>query len=255
MISRQVSSKFLKPEFDSFASRDLNYLEIRPDRVFLLHGLVIFVLVLAHLAVSWLHIQSGRDHLLGLTSRLQFLTESSIPAFFSAVMLVAAAAIAALLARVDAARDARIWTFITLLLLYMAVDEATSIHEVFNNLGDRQAEDGALFYVWVVPFGALALICAGILLPFWWRLPPGTKWWLAGAAALFITSAIGMELPESVVVAQYGEEAAFMRWDFIAMVTVEEAGEMLAVAMAIRALLHHLASLRGDSATLRVSLP
>jgi hypothetical protein len=107
----------------------------------------------------------------------------------------------------------------------------------------------------VVPFGGLALLCTAILLPFWLRLPAATKWWLATAAVLFIACAIGLELPEQAMVAEIGEQAARIRWDFLAMVTVEEAGEMLAVAMTLRALLHHLVILRGRDGTVRVVLP
>jgi hypothetical protein len=247
----------MKSSVQYSAIRSGRRIEIDPDQVFRWHGLVILALVLAHLAVSWVHIEAGRDHLLGLTARLQLFTEASIPAFFSAVMLVAAAGIAAVLSRIEggrAARDGRAWIFITGLLLFMAVDEASSIHEIVNHLGRRRAEDGFLYYLWVIPFGGVALACIAILLPFWWRLPASTKWWLAAAAALFIGCAIGLELVEASLVAVAGEEAAFLRWDVIAAVTAEEGGEMLAVAMAIRALLHHLAMLQGRDGRVQVEL-
>ncbi|MDO9503070.1 hypothetical protein [Falsiroseomonas sp.] len=231
---------------------------IRPSFLFIVHCLAILVLVLLHLGLSWLQIATGRDHVLGLSSRLQFHGETSIPAFFSAAMLLLAAIVAVVLARADVGqggRDRRAWGFITFLLLYMAVDEATAIHEVFSNLRDQRPENGLLYGFWVVPFGGLALLCIAILLPFWLRLPAATKWWLAAAAVLFIACAIGLELPEQAMVARIGEEAARLRWDFVAMVTVEEAGEMLAVAMTLRALLHHLAMLRGPTGTVRVVLP
>jgi hypothetical protein len=232
-------------------------LEFDPDQVFRWHCLAILGLSLGHLAVSWVHLEAGHDHLLGLTPRLQLFTEASIPAFFSAVMLVVAAGIAAVLAQVEggrAARDGRAWIFITGLLLFMAVDEASAIHEIVNQLGQRRAEDGLRYYLWVVPFGGVALACIAILLPFWWRLPASTKWWLAAAAALFIGCAIGLELIEASLVAAAGEEAAFLRWDVIAAVTAEEGGEMLAVAMSIRALLHHLAMQQGHDGRVQVEL-
>lgn len=232
-------------------------IDIDPNRIFFWHALAILVLCLAHLVVSWVHIETGRDHLLGLTTRFQLFTEASIPAFFSAVMLVAAAAIAAVLSRVAGGRqapDGRAWAFACALLLFMAVDEASSIHEVVNHLGQRRPEDGILFYLWVIPFGLLALVCMLILLPFWWRLPASTKWWLAASAALFLGCAVGMELVEARLVAEAGEDAAFGQWNVIAAVTVEEGGEMLAVAMAIRALLHHLALSQNGDGRVRLDL-
>lgn len=100
----------------------------------------------------------------------------------------------------------------------------------------------------------MALACIAILLPFWWRLPASTKWWLAAAAALFIGCAIGPELIVASLVAVAGEEAAFLRWHVIAAATAEEGGEMLAVAMTIRALLHHLAMLQGRDGRVQVEL-
>ncbi|MGK7867721.1 hypothetical protein [Falsiroseomonas sp. E2-1-a20] len=196
--------------------------------------------------------------MMGLSKRFQLFTEASIPAFFSAVMLLAAGVVAAVLSRVEgglASRDGRAWAFITVLLVYMAVDEATALHEIVNHLGDRQAEDGMLYYVWVIPFGILAVVCMLILLPFWLRLPPSTKWWLASAAVLFLACAIGMELVEAGLVAESGEEAAFVQWNVITSIAVEEGGEMLAVAMTIRALLYHLAMTQpGDGRVVRVKL-
>ncbi|MBU8540955.1 hypothetical protein [Falsiroseomonas tokyonensis] len=232
-------------------------LAFAPARLFRFHLIAIAILTVAHLLVCWMRLEQGRDHLLGLAPRFSFLGEASIPAFFSAVMLLATAGVAALLSGLEEGRgraDRRIWLFIAGLLLFMAVDEATAIHELFDALGAQEPEDGMLFNTWVIPFGALALFCIAILLPFWWRLPGPAKWGLAAAAALFLASAIGLELLESRVMAEAGLEDAFARWDYILMVTLEEAGEMLAVAIALRTLLLHLASLRGTPAVVRVAL-
>jgi hypothetical protein len=233
-------------------------IEINPVRILRWHLLCVLLLTLAHLTVTWVHLETGHDHLMGLTQRLQLFTEASIPSFFSAVMLVVAAVVAAVLSRVEGgrrARDGRAWAFITALLLFMAVDEAAMIHEIALNFGQRRQEDGMLYYFWVIPFGGLALVCMAVLLPFWWRLPRHTKWWLAAAAALFLASAIGMELVESALVAEAGEQAAYARWNVIAAITVEECGEMLAVGMAIYALLQHLALTQGTYGTVRFELP
>ncbi|MGG5887148.1 hypothetical protein ACLF3G_08390 [Falsiroseomonas sp. HC035] len=216
------------------------------------------MLILAHLAVSWVHLETGRDYMLGLSPRFQLFTEASIPAFFSSVMLLAAGVVAAVLSRVVggwASRDGRAWAFITVLLVYMAVDEATALHEIAANLGQREAGFGMLYYAWVIPFGILALTCMLVLLPFWLRLPPRTKWWLAASATLFLASAIGIELVEATLVAEAGEEEARLQWNVIALLAVEEGGEMLAVAMAIRALLYHLAmTQRGDGRVVRLGV-
>jgi hypothetical protein len=244
---------------NNLESRSQRRIEIDPSRIFFWNCLVILALILAHLAVAWVHIESGRDHMMGLSKRFQLFTEASIPAFFSAVMLVATAVVAAVLSRVAGgwrARDGRAWAFIAVLLLYMAMDEASALHEIVDQLRERQVEDGILYYVWVLPFGALALACIAILLPFWMRLPPSTKWWLAVAAVLFLASAIGMELVENSLVAEAGEVKAFAQWSVIASVAVEEGGEMLAVAITIRTLLHHLAlaMTHGGDGRVRVDL-
>jgi hypothetical protein len=233
-------------------------IEINPIRVLRWHFLCILLLTLAHLAVCWMKLEADHDHLMGLTQRFQLFTEASIPSFFSAAMLVVAAVIAAVLSQVEGgrrARNGRAWAFITALLLFMAVDEAAMIHEIANNLGQRRQADGMLYYLWVLPFGGVALVCMAILLPFWWRLPRHTKWWLAVAAALFLASAIGMELVEAALVAEAGERAAYARWDVIAAMTVEESGEMLAVGIAIYALLQRLALAQGTYGRVRIEVP
>jgi hypothetical protein len=248
----------METSFSSLDIRSHRSIRIDPSRVFFWHCLIIIALILAHVAVSWVHLETGRDHMMGLSKRFQLFTEASLPAFFSAVMLLVAAVVAATLAHVEGgrtSRDGRAWAFITLLLMYMAVDEATALHEIATNLGQRQLGVGMLYYAWVIPFGILAVACMLILLPFWLRLPPSTKWWLAAAAALFLASAIGMEMFEASLVAEAGEEEARLQWNVIATLAVEEGGEMLAVAMTIRALLYHLAMTQpGDGRVVRVAV-
>jgi hypothetical protein len=229
-------------------------IELKPSRIFYIHCAVIALLIAAHWTFVLLA-ATGHTHLLGLP-RLFFMgNEGNVPAFFSALAIMAAAVLAALIARterVDGKWAAR-WLVVGALLVFMAFDEAASIHELLDRVDARQADAGIFYYAWVIPYFALVVIVAASLFAFWLRLPARTRIGLAVAAVIYCAGAIGMELVQGALAAQEGR-AVYRTLKMSVYITIEEGAEMLGVALLIRTLLSHLASQRIPQLTLRFGL-
>jgi hypothetical protein len=206
------------------------------SRVFRAHLCIIALLVTLHLALAFVHFRFDR-----LETALRFFwlsTEGNVPSLFSAGALMAAGLAALLLARSDGPSNRFAWQLAGLILLFMAVDEAASIHERIRYLTpDRQAR-----LIWVPIYSAILLAPALYLARFWLRLPADTRWLLALGALLFLAGAVGIELQEHL-----HRQADVVDWlnpPLVLSVTIEELLEMLGVAVILMALLRHLAALR-----------
>jgi hypothetical protein len=215
---------------------------------------VIALLIAAH----WMFVllaATGHAYVFGLP-RLFFMgNEGNVPAFFSALAIMAAAVLAALIARterVDGKWAAR-WLVVGALLVFMSFDEAASIHELLDRVDARRADAGIFYYAWVIPYFALVVIVAASLFAFWLRLPARTRIGLAVSAVIYCAGAIGMELVQGALAAQEGR-AVYRTLKMSVYITIEEGAEMLGVALLIRTLLSHLASQRIPQLTLRFGL-
>jgi hypothetical protein len=226
-------------------------IELKPSRIFYIHCAVIALLIAAHWAFVLLA-ASGHAGVFGLP-RLFFMgNEGNVPAFFSALAIMAAAVLAALIARterVDGKWAAR-WLVVGALLVFMSFDEAASIHELLDPPSARHTDAGIFYYAWVIPYFALVVIVGASLFAFWLRLPARTRIGLAVSAAVYCAGAIGMELLQGALAAQEGR-AVYRTMKMSVYITIEEGAEMLGVALLIRTLLTHLASRQIPQLTLR----
>lgn len=228
--------------------------ELIPSRVFQAHCAAIVALIAGH----WIFVAlglAGHHGVYGLPRLFYMGNEANVPAFFSALALTVAAVLAGLIARaerLDPKRAGR-WLAICALLLFMAFDEAASIHELFDRIGTKRPDDGIFYYAWVIPYSVLALGVAFTFFMFWRRLPSRTRIGLAAAAAVYCAGAIGMELLQSALVAQAGEPS-YKTLRMNVYITLEEGAEMLGVALLIRALLIHLANEKVPQLVLRFGI-
>lgn len=223
-----------------------------PDRVFRTHLRLIAVLLGGHVFVNGAYLLFGHGRLLGLSEKLDFVQESSLPNFFAASALLATAAVAATIARVSSTRTSKLtacWSMATAVLVFLAFDEGAGIHDLLAVPVQRALNsDGVLFIGWVAPYAVLTLAVAYKLLPLARALSPGVRNQLVAAAGLYVSAAIGVEMMEAVLMDR-STQGGLGSVDFSAvnhapammlMVTIEETAEMIGVALALRALLFHL---------------
>lgn len=223
-------------------------LEIRlsAQRLFFWHVAAIAVLLAANLAAS-LH-----DRTNGGSSKLfRMAFEANVPTLFSTAALAAATAAAWLLSRASTdKRETRAWTVFACILAFMAIDESAQLHEKLNRFGDRGPDSGMFSSIGVLPYAVVALALGVFLFRLWLRQSWAVRLGLAGGGLLYVASAIGLELIQN---AERALDVSQLSLHMIALVSAEETGEMLAVAILLRTLLTKLAEL-GDRYPLTLRL-
>ena len=176
-----------------------------------------------------------------LASLFYVAQEASVPTLYSVIQLLVAALLLAAIAlghrRAENARR-RPWWLLAGVVAFMAVDEATLIHERF--IGPTRAllgiDSGPLLFAWVVPAAIASAIFAVATRRFIGSLPRHTRRLMITAFALFVGGALGVELFGSAYASTHGREV----FGYTLIVAVEEALEMVGVATLIYALLAYI---------------
>lgn len=189
----------------------------------------------------------GHEQLWGLSRLFDVNAEGNVPALFSTLQLVLLCACLALVGlhcrrqgdRADAVR----WLVLAALALGLATDEAVGIHELVRDLmRERWSFRGVWYFAWVIPYLAVTLVTTLAFWRFVWSWPPALRRDLCLAGALFVGAAIGLEMLAGWLLTG-GVPASRRDLAVAVSYSLEELGEMLAVALAIRALLQHAARL------------
>lgn len=207
-------------------------------------GVVAFVLVLLSLGGQFARFELGDPIFYGLVPLFYIDTEQNVPTTFSVILILIAASLLALiarLARLQKAPNASKWAVLSFGFLLMALDEALQFHERLNIpigqlLGDGTL--GVLYFPWVIP-GILLVFTLGLFfIKFLWALPVPTRVQFLLAAFLYVGGAIGVELIGS----RHAELHGFENWTYSLIATVEESLEMAGLVVFIRALLNYCAA-------------
>ncbi len=207
-------------------------------------------LVAAHVATRLMGYRLDDYYMVGLGPLFDLDEEANLPALYSTLTLLLAAAILAGIAsceRSDRSRRRR-WLGLAAIFVLLAVDEAAQLHELVGSLiKSRITTSGYLYYVWIVPYAGLA---AGLFLlygRFLLRLRPATRALIVAAGLIYAGGVIMLE----AVAARHDQLHGQGNLTFGALATVEEILEMGGVALFIYALLAYAEHEHGG---LRVSL-
>jgi hypothetical protein len=200
------------------------------------------LLVLASMVGQLVKHVLGHDTVFGLVPLFYVDAENNIPSYFSASLLLIAAALLGVIAAFKArARDVQAarWTVLAFVFLYLSVDEAASIHEMLTEptrqlLGGRAG--GIFYFAWVVPGTAVALVFALYFLKLLADLPAKIRRLFVVAGAMFLGGAIGMELIGGRYFEANGEDLTYTL-----IATVEESLEMAGALVFISALMQYIA--------------
>lgn len=211
--------------------------------IFRRHLLAIATLGLLN-AVTLVGDAFGHINLLGFSTLFRLAYEANIPTLFSALALAAAALVALRLAQADdlAAVERAGWRVFALVFAFMALDEIAQLHEVLNAVGARFQPRGPWLYVGIFPYAAVALWLTVILFRFWSRQSRAVRGGIVIAGGCYLVAAIGIEMPENLLT-----DAGVSDFDFRLglLFAAEELGEMVAVAVFLRAFLVRFEELGG----------
>lgn len=162
-------------------------------------------------------------------------SEKSLPAWFSSWLLLAGAFLTGVHAWLETGRDnrmARYWTVLTVIFVYLSLDEEAAIHEKLGILVHHAHFSGFLKFAWVVAVAPLLLVGGLYFLPFLRRLPSPIGWRIFIAGCVYVGSAFGIELIGGYIVTNYGRG-----WLYWIENAIEESGEMIGACLFIAALL------------------
>lgn len=181
-----------------------------------------------------------------LARRFTVDSEGSVPAWYSSILLLAAAALLAVAAMVAFhKRDLwwKHWSALAALFCLLSLDEAASFHEsLILPLQKHFGANGFFFFAWVIP-GVIFVGAVGLaFLRFVLNLDHKTRNRFIIAGALFVGGALGMEFVGGAFMDALGEEHIL----YILAAAIEETCEMLGVTLFIIALLQHLESTVGE---------
>lgn len=189
--------------------------------------------------IQWLNATNGTQ----ITSHYFDLdSESNFPSLYSALTLGFCSYLLAIISIVKKARKAkyaRYWKALSLIFLYLAIDEAISIHELLIPLlrGTRYAK-GILYFAWVIPAFFLLIVFLLTFRKFILNLPPKTKTTFILAGSVYIAGALGMELVGGYIVDNFG----FETFAYGMASRLEELLEMFGVVIFINGLLSYIQS-------------
>lgn len=181
----------------------------------------------------------GGEH--GLIQVFDLRVERNLPTAYSTLLLALAALVVFFVAvRCRSRGDAeyRRWGILSLVLLFLSVDETAALHERSTFLiREYLRPTGILHDAWVIPFAVLLVVLAVYFWPFLKRLPPDTRNRFILAGAVFVGGAFGMELVEGYYESCCG---TWVDSRYAFMAGIEEMCEMIGMTMFIDAALRHL---------------
>lgn len=196
------------------------------------------VFLVLHILVVFLkHIIGFVDNT-GIVANFDMDIELSIPSWYATILLFSASVLAWIISNKIKKIESQIlkWRFVSLILLYMSIDEGSELHELameptknLLNLGD-----GLFYFAWVIPFGVLAIIIAIYLFNFWLKLEKNTRNLLLLSAIIYFLGALGLEMVGAYYISTGGNEFIYSL-----IVGAEETIELVGISVLIFALLRH----------------
>ena len=230
-------------------SRPQGHLSIDPWGYFKTLLTIIGVLHIFSAFAVWARVSSAPWYINDFAEYFNVGIEQNIPTLYSVLIWTSAAAITGLIAHFEASEKTRFmwrWRALSLIFLFLAFDEGTTFHEHMGDLTEEYltptgwlAPTGYLYFIWLLPYGALVMLLAGLYAPFLDALPSRTKWGLILSAVVFLGGAMGIEMISASI---YETKTVRHPISYAVLYSIEEFMEMLGVALLNYFMLDYLKS-------------
>jgi hypothetical protein len=198
--------------------------------------------MLTHLSIDDYYLAEMRESFIRL---FNLDGEANISAWYSSSALLLCSfllGIIALAKKMNHGRYVFHWGFLSVVFLYLSVDEAAMLHEMtLKPLQSLLHLGGFLYYAWIIPAGVAVLILGLTYVRFLAHLAPKTRWLFVIAGLIYVGAAIGVESINGRYVELYNQGIASDGMITI-IVTVEEFLEMVGVVVFVYALLDYMQS-------------
>lgn len=176
--------------------------------------LIALFLTLMSVAVEFAKIALGFGNMRGSVPLFSLINEDSLGTWFSSTALLVCSVLLMAIAfskKVASDRFFLHWGVLSVIFLYLSVDEGSMIHEKLGGIIGQLVlratgipQEGALARAWVIPGVVLVLVFALVYLRFFIALPPKTRRLFFVAGLLFIMGAVGIEMVAAFQLNFYG---------------------------------------------------
>lgn len=224
---------------DAFMLKTTHSVRIRAEQTTRRLAGIIVSLVLLCIVAQGLRFVGGYDVALGFVPQFALGMEYNIPTYFSALLLLSAAVLLAVItmAKRQQERERTFqWSLLAAIFFYLSVDEAAGLHELLNYPMSLVTEtSGLLYYGWVLPVLVAVFVFAVAYLRFLFDLPQTVRMLFAVAGVLYVGGALGMEMVGGLYADTYGAGNP----TYATLATIEETLEMTGALVFVYALLRY----------------
>ena len=197
---------------------------------------------------------AGRRQSHGWLALFDLDKEWNFPTFYSALLLLlAAAALSCIAAECRASRsgDFRNWFALAVLFCFLGFDELFSFHNSAKHLVPLWFKHIQLFNLrwdlrWIVIAVPAAVLIGLLFVPFVLRLPRRTACGIIIAGIIYFGSAVGLEIVGGWWIGKHGKR----NWTYATEAVVEETLEMVGALMFVGVLLAYIERTLGGRARL-----
>jgi hypothetical protein len=211
---------------------------IEPKRV--LGLLLAFILLLQIANIAGLVFYFDNNNIGWLYNLFNITTEGNVPAYYSSITLLITAFLLGFISyfRKIHGLNYSLWLVLSLIFMYMSIDESVQIHErvgvLFSNNFDLS---GYFAYGWVVPYGFLLIVFSAVyFLRFLPQLPKKIAYLFIISGIIFVIGAVGVEM----LAAKNYDSENFSETLHAICYSIEEFLEMLGIAIFIYSLLLYI---------------
>jgi hypothetical protein len=205
-----------------------------------------FILFSLNLLVIIISFSTGYNSIYGLLDQFSFNHESNIPTYFSQLNLLLAAGLLFSIYDTYTTKntgDRKYWLILSIIFLYLSVDESATIHEIFTRpirelLDLMSISSRWLYFPWVIVGIIFVLVFCVAFLKFYLRLHLRYKILFGLSAILLVGGSIGMEIIDGFFASGNSENALI----YHLLTTLEESMEMIGTVVFIKALVDYMAN-------------
>jgi len=179
----------------------------------------------------------GHDYVYGLVPLFDFDTESNIPTLFSTFLLLISASLFFIvrMASLFSGERQPVWLFLSVLFCFLAIDEFSQIHERFIwPVRDALGASGVFYFAWIIPYSFAIGLVSVFVLPTFYRLQHGLRFWFVLSSTVYLIGAIGFEMLGGMYFEILKEKPNLL---YSLIFTLEETFEMVGLVLLVYALL------------------
>ncbi len=180
--------------------------------------------------------------------------EVNFPTLYTVILLGLSAFILLQIVKLESNQQKSLvpyWKRLHYIFIYLALDEAFQIHELFiiPELGKQLP--GIFHFLWVIPYGLITLYFANYFLKFVFKLPRKINRLLLVSGTFYIGGALGMEMVEGVWVRIAG---GMQNLIYALLASVEEMMEITGLLIFIYTLLIYIIQYYQQSINVEINI-